>query len=178
MPRIAVTGHVGLTSDTIPLVERAIRERLAATARSDRPTRISDLERSDVDPLTGISCLAAGADTLFAQAVLDAGGRLEVVLPSADYRRTQVTAQQAPVFDALLARAARVHSPAFPTAGPAAYAAANRVMLDLADRLIAVWDGRPSTDLGGTADAVALARERGMPVDVLWPRGARRSVPV
>ena len=44
-------------------------------------------------------------------------------------------------------------------------------MVEHADVLIAVWDGRPARGMGGTADAVAYARQRGVPV--LWVHAAR-----
>ena len=69
--RIAITGHRGLPAATERLVDTAIREQLEAYADSD---------------LVGISNLANGADQLFAQAVLDAGGQLEVIVPAAQYR--------------------------------------------------------------------------------------------
>ncbi|WP_198036875.1 hypothetical protein [Nocardia sp. BMG51109] len=47
-------------------------------------------------------------------------------------------------------------------------------MLDDADELFAVWDGKPARGYGGTADVVAVARQRGMPVTVIWPDGAQR----
>jgi hypothetical protein len=47
-------------------------------------------------------------------------------------------------------------------------------MLDHADRLFAVWDGKPARGYGGTADVVTEARNRGMPVRVIWPDGAQR----
>jgi hypothetical protein len=55
--------------------------------------------------------------------------------------------------------------------------AASERMLDLADQLVAVWDGLPARGYGGTADVVAAARRRGMPVVVVWPPGARRDSP-
>jgi hypothetical protein len=42
-------------------------------------------------------------------------------------------------------------------------------MLDLADELVAVWDGLPARGHGGTADVVAVALDRGIPVTVIWP---------
>ena len=47
-------------------------------------------------------------------------------------------------------------------------------MLAKADRLFAVWDGQPARGYGGTADVVAEARARGIPVTVIWPEGATR----
>ena len=49
-----------------------------------------------------------------------------------------------------------------------------RAVVDRSSVLVAVWDGQPSRGLGGTADVVAYARERGVPVEVIWPEGASR----
>jgi hypothetical protein len=158
--RIAVTGHMNITEDTVPLVVDAIRERL---------DRLGDTE------VTGVSCIARGADSVFAKTVLDAGGKLEVILPSQDYRQAKVKPDHAPLFDELLDKATAVRVMSFETANRDAYVAANEAMLTDADELIAVWDGQPSPDRGGTAGVVADARERGLPVVVIWPAGASRS---
>ncbi|HEY1620682.1 MAG TPA: hypothetical protein VGG25_23870 [Streptosporangiaceae bacterium] len=47
-------------------------------------------------------------------------------------------------------------------------------MIRGADELWAVWDGQPARGYGGTADVVAHARSKGIPVRVIWPEGARR----
>jgi hypothetical protein len=48
-------------------------------------------------------------------------------------------------------------------------------MLDASDRLIAVWNGRETGGVvGGTAEIVAAARRRGIPVERVWPAGADR----
>lgn len=156
--RIAVTGHMNITEATVPLVAKAIREHL---------------ETLDTE-VTGISCIARGADSIFARAVLDVDGALEVVLPSADYREVKVKPDHAPEFDALLAMAAVVRTMPFPTANRDAYVAANNAMLESADELVAVWDGQPSPDRGGTAGVVADAGDRGLPVAVIWPAGSTR----
>jgi len=52
--------------------------------------------------------------------------------------------------------------------------AASQAMLDQADKLYAVWDGNPARGYGGTADVVAEAESRSIPVTVIWPEGATR----
>lgn len=47
-------------------------------------------------------------------------------------------------------------------------------MLDRADRLLAVWDGKPARGYGGTADVVAEAQTRVIPVTVIRPEGRSR----
>jgi hypothetical protein len=126
------------------------------------------------DTVIGVSCIARGADSVFAQAVLDTGGQLEVVVPSRNYREKKVKPDHAPVFDELSRRAAAVNVMPFDETGPDAYEAANEVVVGTTDRLVAVWDGQTGKR-GGTASVVELARAKGIPVDVVWPAGAQRS---
>ena len=70
MYRIAISGHRGLPTPTARLVDQAIRAALAERAPD----------------VTGLSCLADGADQIFARAVTDLGGTLEVIVPAAGYR--------------------------------------------------------------------------------------------
>ncbi|MBA6441306.1 MULTISPECIES: hypothetical protein [unclassified Streptomyces] len=163
MATLAVTGHMDLTSPTRELVRDALRDLLA---------RRDDAEGA----LVGVSCIAPGADTLFAEAVLEAGGALVVVVPSLDYRRSHVTPDHAPVFDRLMAAASEVVPLPFGKAGREAYEAANAELLRRADTLIAVWDGTPPSGKGGgTADSVRAARSMGIPVRTVWPRGSARN---
>ncbi|ANW18860.1 hypothetical protein [Streptomyces clavuligerus] len=158
MTALAVTGHMDLTEESVPLVRAALRDLLAPYGPG----------------LTGVSCVAVGADTIFAEEVTAAGGRLVVVIPSLDYREAKVKPDHAPVFDLLVSAAAEVVTLAHPTANRAAYEAANAELLRRADRLVAVWDGSPPAGRGGTADTVAGARAAGVPVDVVWPESAAR----
>ena len=156
MPRIGITGHTNLTPSSLATVREAVRAALAGVTPEE---------------LLGVTCLARGADQVFAEAVLDLGAPLHVVLPAADYRENQIDLGS---FDTLLDRAATVHTMPFPRSGPAAYMAASEHMLARIDTLIAVWDGRPAGGYGGTADVVRAANDRGLPVIVVWPPGAAR----
>jgi hypothetical protein len=155
--RIAISGHRRLPGLTADLVETAIRGTLAEAAPS----------------VTGISCLADGADQIFARAVTDLGGGLEAVIP-ADQYRDGLPADSHPEYDRLLAKAAAVRRLPFAEPTSESYMAASKLMIDAADELIAVWDGQPARGYGGTADVVAYAREHGKPVHVIWPPGAQR----
>ncbi|MEU0542926.1 hypothetical protein ABZ319_23945 [Nocardia sp. NPDC005978] len=159
MTRIAVTGHMNITADSVPLIYSEIRRILAAAG--------------DGANLVGISCIARGADSVFAQAVLDAGGALEVVVPSRNYREDKVKPGHAAQFDALIEAATTVRVMDFEDAGRDAYEAANAVLVGSSDRLIAVWDSQPS-EQGGTGTVVDLAHGRGLPVAIVWPEGAAR----
>ncbi|MEU2731080.1 hypothetical protein ACIQJX_10690 [Streptomyces griseoviridis] len=159
MTIIAVTGHMDLTSDSVPLVREALRETLAPYTGN----------------LTGLSCIAKGSDSLFADVVLELGGSLVAVIPSRDYRENKVRPDHAATFDRLTSLATDVVVLEHESASRAAYEDANRMLLDRADRLVAVWNGEPPTGKGGgTADTVVEARAAGMPIDVVWPGGAAR----
>ncbi|MEY9211290.1 hypothetical protein NI17_011095 [Thermobifida halotolerans] len=155
--RVAVTGHRGLPAETSRLVTVGLRELLAAFGPAP----------------TGLSCLADGADTLFARVLLESGGTLEVVVPASGYRDS-LPAEHHAVYDALLARAAAVRRLPFTESTPEAHLAAGRLLVESCDVLVAVWDGAPARGPGGTADIVAHARERRCPVRIVWPPGARR----
>jgi hypothetical protein len=155
--RIGVTGHVRLTARSRRLIVAALR---AALRRETRPVH-------------GITCLAPGADQLFAEALIAEHRTYDVVLPAPDYREREIPLTNRTAFDRLLRRARRV-SHAFLTTGELAYEAAGMSMLDASDRLIAVWNGGGGGVVGGTAEIVAAAQRRGIPVERVWPAGAGR----
>jgi hypothetical protein len=156
--RIAVSGHRALADSTISRITEAF-----AAALHEREAAV-----------WGLSCLAAGADQVFADAVLTAGGHLEAIIPAARYRDGMTPAER-DGFEALLPRAAAVHRLPFTDPTAEAHMAAGAFMVGRADELWAVWDGQPGRGHGGTADVVAYARGRGVPVRVFWPDGARRA---
>ncbi|MET7302254.1 hypothetical protein [Embleya sp. NPDC005575] len=159
MTSYGITGHINISAGSVPLVDRAIRDLLAKVAPNE---------------LVGYSCLAAGADAIFAHAVLDLGGRLVVLLPSADYGDTKVAPDYRASFEQLIAAAAEVRVMPFRRASQDAYAAANDALLAAVDVVFAVWDGRPGHARGGTAEVVGKARSVGKEVHVVWPAGAAR----
>jgi len=159
VPRIGITGHSDLTSESVPLVHDALVDVLRAEKDNN---------------LVGVSCLARGADQIFARVIFDLDGKVNVILPAAGYREHKVKPDNATEFDDLIGKAHSVETLPFQKSNSEAYMAASEKVLNLIDKLIAVWDGGPSGGYGGTADVVEAARERGLPVTVVWPDGARR----
>ncbi|MFI6921674.1 hypothetical protein ACIBIZ_17125 [Nonomuraea spiralis] len=157
MVRIAVSGHRGLPEETVVLIEGAVRQALEEYGPG----------------VTGMSCLADGADQIFARAVLDLGGVLEVVIPAEEYR-DGLPGECRAAYDELLGRAVRTHRLRFGESTSESHMTASARMLEDADVLFAVWDGQPARGYGGTADVVAEARRREVPVRVIWPDSARR----
>ncbi|BBX66546.1 hypothetical protein MPSYJ_00070 [Mycolicibacterium psychrotolerans] len=128
---------------------------------------------SPYDSFIGYSCLAAGADQLFATEVLAAGGKLHVVLPSAGYATT-FHGPDATRYRQLLSAASDRTELTFPAPSAPAYHAAGRLIADLSDVLVAVWDGRAARGEGGTADIVEHARSLSRDVRIIWPAGVTR----
>jgi class 3 adenylate cyclase len=146
-----------------PSVAMAIRERL-------------DGARAPI----AFSSAACGADLLFLEAVLEAGGEANVVIP---YEIPQFIEDSVQIasnghwrerFERVLDQAAQViiASERCRTAGPAVYTYGNLLLLGLAtiraDQLdaelrgMAVWDGRPGDGPGGTAEVVEQWQHRGV----------------
>ena len=69
--RVGITGHRGLSAE----IEEHVRALLADAVSG-----------YDAAELVAVSCIADGPDAWFAEAVLTAGGRLEVVVPATEYR--------------------------------------------------------------------------------------------
>jgi hypothetical protein len=126
-------------------------------------------------PLYGVSNLAEGADQLFAAHVVAVGGVLEAILPCHGYADSLVTDEGRARLASLRQAAAKVVTLPFPKPSGQAFLAAGKAVVERCDHLFAVWDGGPSRGLGGTADIVAYARERGRPVTVLWVDGVLRA---
>ncbi|MCU4745155.1 MULTISPECIES: hypothetical protein [unclassified Streptomyces] len=156
--RVGITGHRGLPEEVGQRIRAALRE---------------EIEKYAPGELVGLSCIADGPDSWFAQLVLEHGGRLEVVVPAAQYR-VGLPPWHHPVYDELLDRATTVHHTGRETSDSQAHMAGSEVLVGLADRLIAVWDGQPARGHGGTADVVAYAERMGLPLGIIWPQGATR----
>jgi hypothetical protein len=157
--RVAITGHRDLDGPTTAMVDTAIRGLLGRSPRD----------------IVGVSCLAAGADQIFARVVLELGGRLEVIVPAKGYAAA-LDARAKEEFEKLKGRASRVWTLEHPSPGPGSYLDAGLQMLGHVDSLIAVWDGHAARGPGGTAEIVEHARRRRLAVYVVWPEGAAHAV--
>jgi hypothetical protein len=150
--RIGVTGHIRLTRGSVRPIYRELRALLAELSRRG--------------PVHGITCLADGADSLFARAVRDSRASFQVILPGPPSRRRALRR---------LLEAASAVEHVDPGPRPELrYATASERVLQECDVLVAVWDGRQEGTHGGTAYTVARARQLGKEVRVVWPRRAKR----
>jgi hypothetical protein len=155
-----MTGHQGLPAPTAELVTAALRNTL----------------RAYTPGLVAVTMLGPGADQLFARVVLELGGTLEVVQPTTgmQYRDSFEDPAARAGYDELYGQASHVQVVEHPESTEQAHMDGGRAVVDRSSVLVAVWDGKPARGLGGTADVVAYARERGVPVTVVWPEGATR----
>lgn len=150
---VGITGHQQFENAAIfQWVEQQMREKL---------------NRCEV--LSGLSSLAKGADQMFARLVLQLGGRVEAVLPFADYAKTFDSISETDAFQTLLAHCSNVTTLAFDGTPERSYLAAGKYVVDHSELLIAVWDGKPAAGVGGTGDIVAYAKRLGKPIFQINP---------
>jgi hypothetical protein len=161
---VGCTGHQGLVGWTRSAVAAEIAVFLAGLS--------TPVQQCSV---VGVCSLAGGADQIFAHSVLAAGGGLHAIMPTEQPRPSFASPAEFDAFTALLAQVDRRTDLHFPEPSEEAYMAAGKAVVDAADVLIAVWDGKPARGHGGTADVVAYAQALGREVVVVWPPGASRS---
>jgi hypothetical protein len=125
---LAVSGHRRLPGSGEAWIDAELRRTIKCKASGD---------------LFGISCLADGADALFARAVLDLGGRLIAVIPATRYR-DGLPASYHLIYNALLSKASETVALDREVSDADAHMDASLRMLERADELIAVWDGEPA----------------------------------
>jgi len=155
---IGVTSHRNIPASQVAAIRGRLREFFARLDR-DYP----DL------PLTVVSALAQGGDQLVAEEALAAGARLVAVLPMdrAQYAQDFLDAAEHARFDALCARAEVIELPrvggnslddadAAPTGAERDrhYAQAGVYISSHCHVLLAIWDGKASDRLGGTAQTI------------------------
>jgi hypothetical protein len=163
---IGVTGHRDLVPSEIPRIEARVRG-LFEYLRARFPDR----------PLQILSPLAEGADRLVARVARDLGVRLAVPLPlpQSIYMEDFVGEASHREFLDLLGGAAAVYElPTAPGSDPQRwaeraedrnrqYAAAGIFLCAHSHLLLALWDGKPSADLGGTAQVIGFHHHDVMP---------------
>ncbi|MGH8089949.1 MAG: hypothetical protein ACREO6_00670 [Rudaea sp.] len=153
---IGVTSHRNLVASEVEAIRQGVRAFLARM-RHEYPHM----------PLVVVSALAEGGDQLVAEEALAAGARLIAPLPltRAQYAEDFTDAVARRRFDALCDAAqvielpqlmnGAVHAPA-PTGHERDrhYAQSGVFVSDHCHILLAIWDGKPSALLGGTAQIV------------------------
>lgn len=124
--------------------------------------------------LVGRASAAEGADLMFLEACAAEGIRYIVVLPfplerfRGDFDSDEAW-QRAKV---LIDGAAGVEIAPGHEEAPEAYHLAARGVLEVSDAMLFVWDGKEARGIGGTAETVHEARERGLPLRIIDSRNA------
>lgn len=162
MVRLGITGHQELSAGGDWTWVRSELRKVIAVARDD---------------VIGFSSLAVGADQVFANEVLSAGGAIVVVVPFPEYADRYPAGAERQAYLALRDSARDVW--VLPRVGDdrACYLLAGKVVVENCDRLLAVWDGEGAKGEGGTGDIVAYAVGRGKSVTWLDPYGRRVTKP-
>jgi len=145
---VGITGHQDLGS---PATEAWVRQTLGRLIEAYRVTR-------------GFTCLAAGADQLYAELLASRGIPYTPVLPSRRYEEAFQDACARERFNRLLSAARRIVWLDFDRPSQTAFFEAGKEVVDRSDMVFAIWDGRPARGFGGTADVVSYAFLRRIPV--------------
>ena len=148
---IGFTGHRQLADEA--KCRAAIRKVL-----EDWRTRVSGI-------VYGVSSVAAGGDLLFAETCLELDLPVRVLLPfpKEQFRNDfdDATWERA---ERVLASALFVEVTGASEESDERYYECGIETVQQSELLIALWDGEPSRGMGGTADIVHFAKERGQPV--------------
>jgi len=118
-------------------------------------------------PLQIISSLAEGADRLVAQRALerhDTSLLALLPLPKQEYIKDFSTSASRDEFRHLLGQADRILTLTEVSQREQAYQAAGHYLLQHADVIIAIWDGKQAQGQGGTGEIALEARRRQLPL--------------
>ena len=146
--KVGITGHQDLGSSERVAWVRTTLERLIEAYRVTE----------------GFTCLAAGADSLYAELLIRHGIPYTPILPCRRYEEAFHDEGERARFQQLLSAAPKIVWCDFDRPSRAAYFEAGKEVVDRSDLLFAVWDGQAARGFGGTADVVSYALMRRIPV--------------
>jgi hypothetical protein len=106
----------------------------------------------------GFTCLATGADELFAEILRFERIGYTAIIPSYDYEKT-FSVEELKVFLYSKNNAQKIIELNNSISSEKAFNEAGKAVIDFSDVLIAVWDGKKAKGLGGTGDVVKYAKE-------------------
>ena len=156
--KIGITGHQNIPREAMPFLQK----------------KIVDVINDAGKEMVCVSSLALGADQLFAEATLKAGGHLYAVIPCQNYEKTFSNKSQIDHFHELLKKADNVEVLDYNFPSEEAFLKAGHQVADLSDILLAIWDGKKAKGKGGTADIVRYAKKHNKEVIIMWPEGVVR----
>ncbi|OJT54253.1 hypothetical protein [Bacillus altitudinis] len=106
------------------------------------------------DVTCGYTCLAKGADQLFAEILKKIGIPYHAIIPSENYDRTFDESISLLKYQDLLDHAVIKKVLSFPEPEEKAFYEAGKYVVESTELLIAIWDGQSARGLGGTGDIV------------------------
>lgn len=137
--RIGITGHQNLNIAVIDWIKHEI---------------FNEIKQLDVDE--AFSCLAIGADQIFAEIVLSNKIPLTAVVPCLNYETT-FDGNGLVSFKNLIRRSENTIKLNFEKPTENAFFEAGKIVVSNSDILFAIWDNLPAKGIGGTADIVSIA---------------------
>jgi len=140
--RVGITGHQDLGN-----------EETTQWLRKELEDTISQLQIK-----YGYSCLALGADQLFASILLKWKIPLIAVIPSKNYEQT-FDEKFRSQYKRFLEHAFERIELNYEEPSEIAFFDASKLIVNDCDLMIAIWNGLPAKGLGGTADVVKYATE-------------------
>jgi hypothetical protein len=105
----------------------------------------------------GFTCLAVGADQIFARVLLNEKIPYVAIIPCERYETTFELADDYEGYKTLVNQAIEKKKLNFLEPSDQAFFEAGKCVVNYSDLMFAVWDGEPVEGLGGTADVVEYA---------------------
>jgi hypothetical protein len=106
----------------------------------------------------GLTCLAIGADQLFAEVLEKFYISYIAIVPCDGYNQTFDTERAQKNYHSYLIKADDTVNCNFPAPSEEAFYAAGKYIVDHCDILFAIWNGKAAKGLGGTGDIVEYAK--------------------
>lgn len=148
--RVGITGHQNIEPEPLVWVSKTLQ---------------SMIIKGDIK--YGITSLAVGADQLFANLLHQYDVPCQAIIPCKNYIQTFKDSRDKEAYQNLLSISVSREILNFEYPSEEAFWAAGKRVVQLADVVVAVWNGQPAKGLGGTADVVKFALENGKDVSHL-----------
>ena len=139
--KVGITGHQNLTANESDWLKIELE---------------NEIKRMEIEE--AYSCLAIGADQLFAKVILADNIPLIAITPCTKYVET-FSGKDVEVYQTLLRKAINIVQLDFDNPSEKAFYEAGKTIVNKSDVVFAFWDNLPSKGLGGTADIVSFAKK-------------------
>jgi len=137
--RIGITGHQNLSVSVIAWIKQEI---------------LIEIKQLNIDD--AYSCLAIGADQIFAEIILENKIPLIAIIPCVHYETT-FDSKGLISYNKLLKQSKSIIQLNFQKPSEEAFFEAGKTVISNSDILFAIWNSLPAKGLGGTADIVSIA---------------------